>query len=113
MSSPISPNGVGIVINGGADTGTVNEYVIPVPTGTMGTPPALAAGQILVFTGENSKTGPTPINAGGNGGTAVVGQFGGVFVGGEIVNSDITMVRFNGTNWQIINQSSPFTRTPA
>lgn len=112
-SDPVSPNGVGIVINGGADTGTVNEYVIPVPTGTMGTPPALAAGQILVLTAANSNNGPSTINAGGTGATAVVGQFGGALVGGEIVNTDITTVRFNGTNWQIINQSSPFTRTPA
>jgi hypothetical protein len=76
MSSPISPNGVGIVINGGADTGTANEYVIPVPTGTMGTPAALAVGQILVFTAANSNNGSSTINAGGTGATAVVGQFG-------------------------------------
>ena len=113
MSSPISPNGVGIVINGGADTGTANAYVIPVPTGTMGTPPALAVGQILVFTAANSNNGSSTRNAGGTGATAVVGQFGGALVGGEIVKTDITTVRFNGTNWQIINQSSPFTRTPA
>lgn len=79
----------------------------------MGAPAALAVGQILVFTAANPNSGASTIAAGGTAATAVIGQFGGALVGGEIITTDITIVRFNGAAWQIIGQSAPYPQAAA
>jgi hypothetical protein len=106
-------NGIGSVIVGGADSGTANTYVVAITSGAMGSPAALVTGQILAFTAANGNTGASTLNVGGTGVTALIGQLGGALVGGEIASTDITLVRYNGTSWQIIGQGAPFVRTAA
>jgi hypothetical protein len=107
---PISANGVGTVISGGADAGVVNAYVVPITAGAMGTAAALAVGQLLIFTAANPNTGPSTIAVGGTAATGIIGQFGGALTGGEILAVEPTILRYNGANWQIVNQDSSYVK---
>lgn len=108
-----SINGVGLIINGGADTGVVNAYVVSVPLGSMGSPAALVSGQLLSFIAANQNTGPSTINVGGTGLVSIIGENGGALTGGELSAVAVNTLRYNGVSWQIINQSAPVAATAA
>lgn len=98
-----SANGSGTVISGLVDSGAANAYVVSVAANAMGSPAALSTGQLFVFIAAHPNNGPSTLAAGGTPATAIIGHSGNPLVGGEIITTDITILRNNGVAWQIIS----------
>lgn len=94
-----SRTGISQVLQGAADTGVVNAYVV---ASTTPVSPAAIAGTLLRFTPVNTNTGASTLNAMGSGAVAVIRINGSALTGGELSSVGPVLLQFTGTQWQIL-----------
>ena len=87
--------------NYAVDTGTANNYAITI-TGQTTT---YAAGIAFQFKAANTNTGASTLNVNGQGTQSIVKTDGSALVAGDIVSGAIATVMYDGTNFQLLNDS--------
>jgi hypothetical protein len=81
-----------------ADTGAANAYAVTLSP----SPPAYAAGQLVVFQAANANTGASTLAVNGQSSQALVSNGGTAFVGGEITAGQIVSAVYDGTQFQLV-----------
>lgn len=87
--------------NYAVDTGAANNYAITI-TGQTTT---YAAGIAFQFKAANTNTGASTLNVNGQGTQSIVKTDGSALVAGDIVSGAIATVMYDGTNFQLLNDS--------
>lgn len=86
-----------------ADSGTANAYVIsPTPAAI-----SYAAGGSYAFLSLNANTGASTLNVSSLGVKAIKNPAGGALVTGDILASQIVVVTYDGTNFQMVSPQGP------
>lgn len=96
--------------NYSVDSGVANAYVVAAAIAV----PALTAGLRVAMKAINTNTGASTLNYMALGAKNIVLPNGSALTGGEIISGSIYQLEYDGANFQILNQSTPFmARTPA
>jgi hypothetical protein len=88
----------GIVSYTGTDTGTANNYILPM-TGQYF---SYTAGNTLFWVPAHTNTGASTVNVKGLGSVAISGPFGGALIAGSLIAGQLTEMIYNGTFFQIV-----------
>jgi hypothetical protein len=83
-----------------ADTGTANTYVV-----SQSPAPTVVAGSVVVFKALHANTGASTLNLNAGGPIPITKNGTSALAGGEIAAGQIIFVTFDGTEYQIINDT--------
>lgn len=87
-----------------ADTGAANAYAV-----TLSPAPSIVAGSVVVFKAANSNSGASTLAVNGGTAKAIKKQVSVSLASGDITAGEMTVVMFDGTNWQLqVPGSGPF-----
>ena len=87
-----------------ADSGAADAYVLTADPAIS----AYSAGQVFAFTTSNANTGASTINVNGVGATAIKVR-GAALAGGEIQANRVTLVGYNGTDFDLLTPADAYT----
>lgn len=95
------------------DSGVKNAYVLTPPA--AGLDAVLAIGTLLAFKPLVTNDAASTISAFGSGAAAVINEVGTALTGGEINSAGNNLIRWTGTQWQLVNPDITVdkARTPA
>lgn len=82
------------------DNGAANSYAVTLSADQTAT---LGAGLVIVFKASASNTGASNMNFNGTGGLPIVTTDGSALTGGLIRTGGMTVIGFDGTDWQLLN----------
>lgn len=88
----------GLVAWGGTDTGTTNNYVVPLTNQYF----SYTAGNVLFFLASTTNTGACTINVKGLGAQSIFGPSGGALTAGQISASQLVQIVYTGTFFRLI-----------